>query len=187
MFFSVTRLFLFLRFRGSCSTGFCLSPRVFAYTVQKSYVCTHKRQKASRHDEAVACYFCRGEEGRVAAPSLFFAQRYREVRLSRETSRHQIFSCVMQRLSIVWDYILVVGVGGTVGVVGGGMGGVLSHRWMPLEGLSHGEQLAVFLNLYHVMLLHAFFILGPPGSPLRYVCTTAVLVSGCRVAACGPQ
>lgn len=40
-------------------------------------------------------------------------------------------------------------------------------RWMPLEGLSQSEQLAVFLNLYHVMLLHAFFILGPPGSPLR--------------------
>ncbi|CAM9249016.1 unnamed protein product, partial [Hapterophycus canaliculatus] len=40
-------------------------------------------------------------------------------------------------------------------------------RWMPLEGLSHNEQLSVFLNLYHVMLLHAFFILGPPGSPLR--------------------
>ncbi|CAM9243562.1 unnamed protein product, partial [Ectocarpus sp. 6 AP-2014] len=42
-------------------------------------------------------------------------------------------------------------------------------RWMPLEGLSHSEQLAVFLNLYHVMLLHAFFILGPPGSPLSRV------------------
>lgn len=39
---------------------------------------------------------------------------------------------------------------------------------MPLEGLSQSEQLSVFLNLYHVMLLHAFFILGPPGSPLRY-------------------
>lgn len=44
---------------------------------------------------------------------------------------------------------------------------VVSPRWMPLEGLSHNEQLSVFLNLYHVMLLHAFFILGPPGSPLR--------------------
>ncbi|CAM9745133.1 unnamed protein product [Laminaria digitata] len=38
---------------------------------------------------------------------------------------------------------------------------------MPLEGLSQAEQLSVFLNLYHVMLLHAFFLLGPPGSPLR--------------------
>eukprot|EP00752_Nemacystus_decipiens_P017125 g15340.t1 len=44
---------------------------------------------------------------------------------------------------------------------------ICSLRWMPLEGLSQSEQLAVFLNLYHVMLLHAFFILGPPGSPLR--------------------
>lgn len=57
------------------------------------------------------------------------------------------------------------------------MGGVLSHRWMPLEGLSHSEQLAVFLNLYHVMLLHAFFILGPPGSPLRYVRNTIVAIA----------
>eukprot|EP00903_Cladosiphon_okamuranus_P011548 g10871.t1 len=44
---------------------------------------------------------------------------------------------------------------------------ICNLRWMPLEGLSQSEQLALFLNLYHVMLLHAFFILGPPGSPLR--------------------
>ena len=43
-----------------------------------------------------------------------------------------------------------------------------------MEGLSQSEQLAVFLNLYHVMLLHAFFILGPPGSPLR--CASGVEV-----------
>lgn len=40
---------------------------------------------------------------------------------------------------------------------------------MPLDGLAHNEQLSLFLNLYHVMLLHSFFLLGPPGSPLRYV------------------
>ncbi|CAN0263962.1 unnamed protein product, partial [Discosporangium mesarthrocarpum] len=40
-------------------------------------------------------------------------------------------------------------------------------RWLPLDGLTHNEQLSLFLNLYHVMLLHAYFILGPPGSSLR--------------------
>ncbi|CAM9450871.1 unnamed protein product, partial [Sphacelaria rigidula] len=44
---------------------------------------------------------------------------------------------------------------------------VCKLRWMPLEGLQHCEQLSLFLNLYHVMLLHAYFLLGPPGSPLR--------------------
>lgn len=43
---------------------------------------------------------------------------------------------------------------------------------MPLEGLEHCEQLSLFLNLYHVMLLHAYFLLGPPGSPLRCVHTS---------------
>jgi Protein of unknown function, DUF547 len=32
----------------------------------------------------------------------------------------------------------------------------------------HHERLALFLNLYHVMILHAYMVLGPPTSALRW-------------------
>ena len=38
-----------------------------------------------------------------------------------------------------------------------------------LEGLGEKERLAFFLNLYHVMIMHAFLVLGPPDSSFQWV------------------
>lgn len=52
-----------------------------------------------------------------------------------------------------------------------------------MEGLSHHEQLALFINLYHVMLLHAYLLLGPPGSGLRQAVGVHIAFSPARFAA----
>ncbi|CAM9822324.1 unnamed protein product [Phaeothamnion confervicola] len=56
--------------------------------------------------------------------------------------------------------------------------GTTRLRMVSLEGLTHHEQarrkllllllLALVLNLYHLMICHAYFVLGPPSSPLRW-------------------
>ena len=38
-----------------------------------------------------------------------------------------------------------------------------------LHGLSEDERLTFFLNLYHVMIMHAFLVLGPPDSSLQWL------------------
>jgi hypothetical protein len=38
-----------------------------------------------------------------------------------------------------------------------------------IQGLSEDQKLVVFLNLYHVMILHAYLVLGPPNSSLQWL------------------
>jgi len=42
--------------------------------------------------------------------------------------------------------------------------GTVELQGVDLEGLTHDEKLAFWLNLYHCMLIHAFMIVGPPTS-----------------------
>lgn len=35
--------------------------------------------------------------------------------------------------------------------------------------LSESERLAFYLNVYHIMIMHAFLVLGPPGSSLKWI------------------
>ncbi|CAM9792768.1 unnamed protein product, partial [Chrysoparadoxa australica] len=41
-------------------------------------------------------------------------------------------------------------------------------RLVSMDGMSRAEQLCTFLNLYHLMIVHSFMVLGPPSSPLRW-------------------
>ena len=38
-----------------------------------------------------------------------------------------------------------------------------------MSGLFYAERLAFFLNLYHVMVMHAYLVLGPPDSSFKWV------------------
>ena len=41
-------------------------------------------------------------------------------------------------------------------------------RHASLSQCSEAEQLAYFINLYHLMTQHAFLVLGPPASPQQW-------------------
>ncbi|KAG5185203.1 hypothetical protein JKP88DRAFT_180632, partial [Tribonema minus] len=46
--------------------------------------------------------------------------------------------------------------------------GTAQLRWLDLSGPGDpSERLALFLNLYHVLLMHAHLLVGPPGSALK--------------------
>ena len=38
-----------------------------------------------------------------------------------------------------------------------------------VDGYSEDERLCFFLNLYHLVVMHAFLVLGPPGSSLKWI------------------
>ncbi|KAG5177879.1 hypothetical protein JKP88DRAFT_129807, partial [Tribonema minus] len=46
-------------------------------------------------------------------------------------------------------------------------------RWLELPraqpgGADESERLALFLNLYHLMVLHAYLLVGPPGGAIKW-------------------
>lgn len=48
------------------------------------------------------------------------------------------------------------------------LNGTTSLKGLILSGLGHKELLAFLLNLYHLMILHSYFLFGPPSTSLRW-------------------